>query len=121
MHTAQLGIASVLRTQGLPLPGHHLKLMRQRVVRPRWRCRQHSTIPQCEKDNLEPLQFLLGELKRKCGCWGTSLKQPLRQAGDVLSGVGGTRHLSVWSGVGPRCSIGVAQSVNPDEIHHLHT
>ena len=100
MHTAQPRIASSLRIQGLPTPWQSPQAHAARVVRPRCRCRQHSTIPQCEKDTLQPQQFLLRELNAFTAV-GHLPQKPLvenrRQAGDVLSSAGGTRHLRLWS------------------------
>ena len=78
MHTAQLGIAGSLRIQGLSTSWWSPQADTARVVRSRCRCRQHSTIPQCKKDNLEPLQFLLRLLD-------TSLKSHLWRIDDVLA------------------------------------
>ena len=117
MHTGQLG----LRIQGLPLPGHHLKLTRHvsyvcggvvdgiqlnflSVKRTIWR----------RSENSSQLRLL-----------GISLKKPLvenrRHAGEIVSSVGETRHLrasSVWVSLTRLvCDI----KVNPGEIRHLHT
>ena len=62
----------------------------------RWRCRRHSTHPQCEEDNLEVLgEFIataaVGHLTEK------PFGENRRHAGEVVSSVGDMRHLCVCS------------------------
>ena len=110
-----------IRIQVLPLPGHHLKLT--------WHVSYvcggvvdgiQLRIPQCEEDNLEALEEFIesaavGHLTEK------QLGENQRHAGEVVSSVGDTRHLSCVLGVGLPYSIGVGHQVNHGEIHHLHT
>ena len=93
MHTGQLG----LRIQGLPLPGHHLKLARDVSyvcggVVDGIRIR----IPQCEEDNLETLdEFIataaVGHLP------GKPRVENRGHAGEVVSSVGDTKDLRACS------------------------
>ena len=93
MHTSHLGF----RIQGLPFPGHHLKLTRHVS----YVCGgvvdgiQHR-ISQCEEDNLEAFgEFIatvaVGHLTEK------PLGENRRHAGEVVSSVGDTWHLRACS------------------------
>ena len=99
MHTGQLG----LRIQGLPLPGHHLKLARHVS----YVCVAavdgiQLRIPQCEEDNLEALgEFIataaVGHLPEK------PLVENRGHAGEVVSSVGDTKHLRACSEKASNC------------------
>ena len=97
MHTSQLG----LRIQGLPVPGHHLKLTRHES----YVCGGvvdgiQLRVPLCEEDNLEALEFLYGEFIAIAAV-GYLTEKPLgenrRHAGEVVSNEGDTRHFLACS------------------------
>ena len=86
-----------LRIEGLPLPGHHLKLARHvSYVCVAAVDGVQLRIPQCEEDNLEALgEFIataaVGHLPEK------PLVENRRRAGEVVSSVGDTKDLRACS------------------------
>ena len=92
MHTGQLG----LRIQGLPLPGHHQLTRHALYVCGGVVDGIQLRIPQCKEDNLEALgEFIataaVGHLPEK------PLGENRRDACEVVSSVGDTRHLRACS------------------------
>ena len=87
MHTYQLG----LRIQGLPLPGHHLKLARHvSYVCVAAADGIQLRITECEEDNLEAL----GEFIETAAVGhfpGRPLVENREHAGKVVSSVGDTK------------------------------